>query len=154
LILGCGSGNDAAYFAKQGHTVTAVDFSEEAVAQAKAKYEGVEGLTFLRQDALALPESWNERFDLVFEHTFYCAISPDRRGELVRTWKRMLHGQGHLLGVFFVMEKRFGPPFGGSEWEIRERLKKDFKFLYWTRWHRSLERRKAKELVVYAQLNR
>lgn len=151
LVLGAGAGHDAAYFARQGHSVTAVDLSAEAVSRAKQAYGSVEGLEFVQADAFALPESWNSRFDLVFEHTCYCAISPERRNELVKVWRRMLHAQGHLLGVFFVNEKRMGPPFGGSEWELRERFKKAFEFLFWTRWHASVERRKSMELVVYAK---
>ena len=151
LVLGCGSGNDAAYFARAGHVVTAVDFSAEAIAQARAKYGGVEGLTFLQADAFKLPASMNGQFDLVFEHTCYCAIAPDRRKELVNVWKRMLTPRGELLGVFFATEKRNGPPFGGSEWELRERLKSSFDFLFWTRWRKSVDQRKGKEVVVYAR---
>lgn len=151
LVLGCGTGHDAAYFAKQGHTVTAVDFSEEAIHRARAVYGGLENLNLVQSDVFALPREWNGRFDLVFEHTCYCAVSPERRNDLVSVWRQALHDQGHLLGVFFAMEKRQGPPFGGSEWEVRQRLKKDFEFLYWTRWRQSQERRKAKELVVFAR---
>lgn len=151
LVLGCGSGHDAALFAQQGHVVTAVDFSPEAVQRARQLYGSMENLKIVQADAFALPESLNGKFDLVFEHTFYCAISPDRRNEVVSLWKRMLQPQGHLLGIFFAMEKRTGPPFGGSEWEVRERLKKHFSFLFWTRWRHSLEARRGCELVVYAQ---
>ncbi|HMN69230.1 MAG TPA: class I SAM-dependent methyltransferase [Bdellovibrionales bacterium] len=151
LVLGSGSGNDAAYFAKLGHVVTAVDFSEEAVAQAKAKYGGLANLRFVKADIFELPKDWSGRYDVIFEHTCYCAITPERRDELVKNWKRLLAPGGHLLGVFFVHEKRRGPPFGGSEWELRERLKNDFDFLYWTRWHLSVEKRKGKELVVFAR---
>lgn len=151
LVLGSGAGHDAAYFAKQGHSVTAVDFSPEAIAQAKQKYGSLENLKLVQEDIFKLPPAWNGSFDLVFEHTCYCAVTPERRNELVQVWRRMLHGQGHMLGVFFVMEKRFGPPFGGSEWELRERFKKHFEFLFWTRWRASVERRKGQELVVYAK---
>ncbi len=151
LVLGSGAGHDAAYFARQGHMVTAVDFSEEAIGRARALYGEVENLEFFRHDIFKLPENWAGRFDLVFEHTCYCAISPERRNDLVKVWRRMLAPGGHLLGVFFAYEKRPGPPFGGSEWELRERLKSGFEFLYWTRWRRSIERRRAKELIVYAR---
>lgn len=151
LVLGCGSGHDAALFAQQGHIVTAVDFSPEAVQRARGLYGEIENLKILQADAFKLPDEMNGQFDVVFEHTFYCAISPDRRNEVVRLWKRMLQPQGHLLGIFFVMEKRTGPPFGGNEWEIRERLKKYFSFLFWTRWRHSVEGRRGCELVVFAR---
>jgi SAM-dependent methyltransferase len=151
LVLGAGAGHDAAYFAKQGHMVTAVDYSEEAVARAKDLYGSLENFTYLKHDIFKLPENWAGRFDVIFEHTCYCAIPPERRNELVKIWRKLLSPQGHLLGAFFAYEKRIGPPFGGSEWELRERLKPGFDFLYWTRWRHSVERRKGKELIIYAR---
>ena len=151
LVLGCGSGHDAAYFARQGHVVTAVDFSDEAIARARQNYGTLENLEFVKSDIFALPDAWRGRFDLVFEHTCYCAITPERRNELVQVWRNMLAPLGHVLGVFFAYEKRNGPPFGGSEWELRERLKNGFEFMYWTRWRRSIEKRKGKELLLYAR---
>ncbi len=151
LVLGCGRGHDAAYLAQQGHVVTAVDFSPEAIAAAKQKYSGLENLKMLQADAFALPPEFAERFDLVFEHTMYCAIAPERRKDLIKIWRRCLAPHGQVLGVFFAMEKRTGPPFGGSEWELRERLKDHFELLFWTRWRHSLEARKAKELVVFGR---
>ncbi|MGE0526771.1 MAG: methyltransferase domain-containing protein [Bdellovibrionales bacterium] len=151
LVPGCGSGHDAAYFARLGHVVTGVDFSEEAIQRAKSLYGHLENLTFERADVFALPPTWNARFDLVFEHTLYCAVSPEHRSALAKVWNRVLHSQGHLLGIFFVMERRLGPPFGGSEWEVRERLGGAFDFLYWTRWRRSVENRRGLELVVFAR---
>lgn len=151
LVLGCGSGNDAAYFAKQGHVVTAVDFSPEAIQRGTAKYGSIENLNFIKADIFKLPETMAGQFDLIFEHACYCAIEPTRRKDLVQLWSKLLAPQGHLLGVFFVHERRIGPPWGGSEWEVRERLKGRFDFLYWMRWRHSIERRKAKELIVYAR---
>jgi hypothetical protein len=48
------------------------------------------------------------------------------------------------------MDRDEGPPFGATEWEIHELLKKDFDFLYWTRTKASVETRRHRELVVYA----
>lgn len=151
LVLGAGQGNDAAWFAEQGHIVTAVDFSEEAIARAKEKYGHLQDLTFLQSDVFALPASFTNSFDIVFEHTCYCAITPGRRNELVKVWKRVLADGGHVMGVFFAMDKPFGPPYGGSEWEIRSRLDKSFRPLYWVRMRDSLEQRLGHELFVYAQ---
>lgn len=151
LVLGAGSGNDAAWFAQQGHIVTAIDFSEEAITRAKRKYGDLPDLKFIKADVFQLPASMNQSFDLVFEHTLYCAITPSRRNELVKTWRRVLVDHGHLMGVFFTMDKPFGPPYGGTEWEIRSRLQKTFRPLYWTRLRDSIEQRLGLELFVYAQ---
>jgi SAM-dependent methyltransferase len=151
LVLGCGSGNDAAELAKAGHLVTAVDISPEAISRAKAKYSQVPGLTFIQSDVFALGEEHTKSYDLVFEHTCFCAIPPERRNELIGVWRRCLVEGGHLLAVLFTMERRSAPPFGGTEWEYRERLKKNFQFLFWGRWQKSIDRRQGKELLVYAK---
>jgi SAM-dependent methyltransferase len=151
LVLGCGSGNDAAFFAKDGHHVTAVDFSAEAISGGKRKYSNLTNIKWVQSDIFALGEDFTEAFDVVFEHTCLCAIAPHRRNDLVQIWRRCLAPQGHLLGIFFVMERRSAPPFGGTEWEYRERLKKHFQFLFWGRWRQSISRRNGKELLIYAQ---
>lgn len=151
LVLGAGSGNDAAYFAGQGHIVTAVDFSAEAIARAQKKYGHAQELRFLQADAFALPPEMNGQFDLVFEHTFYCAVDPARRNEIVKIWRRCLVDGGNLLGVFFASDKPMGPPFGGSEWELRARLKKEFRPLYWMRLRNSPRPRMGREALIYAE---
>lgn len=154
LVLGCGSGHDAALLAQGGHQVTAIDISPEAIKRAQLQYGQVQGLRFIEMDLFDIPKDWYGEFDLIFEHTCYCAITPDRRNELVELWHKCLSEKGQLLAVLFVMEKRLGPPYGGSEWEVRQRLKKRFEFLYWTRWRQSIEGRKGKELVLLAQARR
>ncbi len=148
LNLGCGRGHDAAYFSKLGHVVTGVDFSETAIQQAKERYGSAPNLQWAVGDALSKEFS---PVDMIFEHTLFCAIAPTKRKNLVQQWKRALDERGHLLGIFFVHPKRRGPPYGGSEWELRELLEKDFRLLFWKRWAFSPERRQGTELVVYAQ---
>jgi SAM-dependent methyltransferase len=151
LVLGCGSGNDAAYFAEHGHVVTAVDISPEAIHRGKEKYSRYSNITWIESDIFKLGPEHSQNYDIIFEHTCYCAIDPNRRNELVQLWKRFLAPGGSLLGIFFVMERKEKPPFGGTEWELRERLKKYFQFVFWGRWHQSIDRRDGKELLVYAQ---
>ncbi len=43
LELGCGTGNDAARLAGEGYSVTAIDVSGEAIAQAQAKFGSLAG---------------------------------------------------------------------------------------------------------------
>lgn len=151
LVLGAGSGNDAAFFAEQGHVVTAVDISPEAVARGKQKYAKYENLHWIESDLFKLGHDHDGNYDIIFEHTCYCAIDPSQRNNLVTLWRRLLAPGGFLLGVFFAMERRHDPPFGGTEWELRERLKKYFQFVFWGRWHQSIDRRNGKEFLVYAQ---
>lgn len=150
LVPGCGYGHDAALFAKEGHVVTAVDLSEEAVQGAKERYGHLTNLRFEVGDLFRLGPEHRNAYDLVFEHTLYCAIDPSRRKDLVRKWSEWMAPNGQLMGIFYVMYKPAGPPFGGTEWELRERLRKSFRFLFWGRWQKSIERRRGKELFVFA----
>ena len=151
LVLGAGEGHDAAYFAKEGHFVTAVDFSDEAIKRGKALYGDIANIKWIEADVLKLGPEHFGQYDYVVEHTCYCAIDPADRAKLVKQWRNLLTERGHLIGVFFAMHKRNGPPFGGSEWEIRNRLKSNFHMIFWGRWKASTPGRQGKELFIFAQ---
>jgi SAM-dependent methyltransferase len=148
LVLGCGVGHDAALFAEVGHVVTAIDFSNEAIDQAKKKYGHIHNLTFECMDVFNLPQSWNFSFDVIIEHTLFCALSIEQRTDLLKVWKRLLHEEGQLMSVFYTMFKRYGPPYGVTELEIRSLLMPHFQFLFWGRLRNSLPQRLGKELFV------
>lgn len=151
LILGCGDSHDAAFFAQNGHKVTAVDISEHAIERSKKLYGHFDNITWLQSDIFKLPQSFDGAFDLVYEYTCLCAINPKLRSQLVQVWSRCLHDQGQLMATFFCMHKREGPPFGATEWELRELTKKRFQPLIWNRWRKSISRRQGRELFVLAQ---
>jgi SAM-dependent methyltransferase len=148
LVLGCGGGHDAAFFAQAGHVVTAVDFSAEAIQKAKATYGHLHNLSFEQMDVFNLPHEWNFSFDVVIEHTLFCAIDPALHQKLITVWKRVLHEEGQLLSVFFTMLKRMGPPYGITEFELRALLMPHFQFLFWGRLRNSIPDRLGKELFV------
>ena len=151
LILGCGEGFDAIPFAEAGHVVTLVDFSPEAIAKAKQNLAQYPNVSFEVMDVFDVPHSWNHSFDLIVEHTLFCAINPDLRNKLITVWKRLLHEEGQILSIFYVMYKQFGPPYGATEFEIRHRLNPHFQFLFWTRAKNSVPRRLGQELFVLAK---
>jgi len=155
LVLGCGTGNDAAYFAGLGHIVTAVDFSAHALEKARQKYSRLSSITWIQGDIFdsKLPVP-NDSYDIVFEHTCFCAISPEKRNELIQLWGKKLHDRGHFLGIFFNMWRTEHPPFGATEWEIRKRFGQKFTPLYWQRLKPPLAllNRLGIELLVYARV--
>lgn len=157
LVVGAGSGNDAAYFAKQGHLVTALDFSAEALARGQSKYAEVPNISWIQGDIFdpKLPIA-NHSFDIVFDHTCFCAVNPEKRQALVHFWSQKLTEGGHLLGIFFTMWRTHAPPFGATEWEIKKRLTPTFSPLYWQRLKPplALETRLGMELLIYARVTR
>lgn len=159
LVLGCGQGHDAAWWEKRGHIVTAVDFSTEAISKAKELYGESATLKWHVLDAFQLPQNWTSSFDIVFEHTMYCAIPPHRRTELCKAWWRVLSPRGRVLGIVPTMDKPIGPPYGGTEWELRKRLLEPsraskrslFRPLIWKRLRNSQGRRFGKELFFVVE---
>ena len=111
LVPGCGYGHDAAYLAKQGHIVTAIDISEKAVTEAKRLYGHISNLDIHLADVFQLDETHREEYDVIFEHTCYCAISPTSRDKLIKVYKKYLSEKGHLLGIFFCGTQKIGTLF-------------------------------------------
>lgn len=151
LVLGGGNGHDAAHFAQQGHHVTQVDISPAAIAKTKTTYGHLNNLNLIEGDIFNLPVSMYNQYDLIFEHTCFCAIDPHRREDLIKQWRRLLHSNGTFLGIFFTMPKRIGPPFGASEWELKHHLQNSFQTLVWQRLRHSIKPRLGRELLVYLQ---
>jgi hypothetical protein len=106
-VLGCGTGRDAAYLASQGHLVTAVDLSAVAIEKARAEHKKYENLKFIVADAFefAAQRDPKDKFDIVYEHTFFCAIDPNRRNEIVPLWRpppcRFLYFSTHGRAAFW-----------------------------------------------------
>jgi SAM-dependent methyltransferase len=150
-VLGAGAGHDAHYLASQGHLVTAFDISLEAINKARSLYPESKNLKFVEADALNLPAQYTGQFDLIFEHTFFCAINPSLRARAVKSYKSLLTPGGFLLGLFFTITLGDKPPFGTSEWELRQRLSSHFELLYWTRPQKNPPGREHWELIVFAK---
>jgi SAM-dependent methyltransferase len=119
VVPGCGRGYDALLLAARGYSVLGFDFAAEAIADATrlALRQGAR-VTFEQQDLFALPEAYTGSFDLVFEHTLFCAIDPSRRPEYVEVMHRLLKPGGEFVGIFFVHPRPGGPPFRTEPAEI------------------------------------
>ncbi len=68
LELGCGSGNDAIWFAKKGFNVTAVDVSSAMIDIAKEKSKGLSNIKYIVDDVHQF--STEERFDIIYDRGF------------------------------------------------------------------------------------
>lgn len=109
LVPGCGYGYDARLLADHGWEVVGIDFSPAAVAEAQSRSGGPR-VEYETVDFLALPEKFTEAFDLIWEHTCFCAIPPQRRQDYVRSARRALKAGGKFLGVFFLETGPSDPP--------------------------------------------
>ncbi len=111
LIPGCGNDQNAIRaFVAAGFVTTAIDFSPAAVAQAKAAL-GKLGETLFVADFFQ-HEFGANRFDMIYERTFLCALPPSLREQYADRVAELLRPGGVLAGFFFYGEEDpDGPPF-------------------------------------------
>jgi SAM-dependent methyltransferase len=101
LDVGCGTGENALFFASRGCAVTGVDFLEAPIAVAKRKAEE-RGLaaTFLVKDALRLNEL-KDRFDNAIDSGLFHVFSDEDRPRYVEALKAVLKPGGRFFLACF-----------------------------------------------------
>jgi len=101
LDSGCGTGENALFFASRGHKVTGIDFLAEpiTIARRKAAERGLTA-TFEQKDALTLKE-WSERFDNVIDSGLFHVFSDEDRRRYVEGLSSVLKPGGRLFLLCF-----------------------------------------------------
>jgi cyclopropane fatty-acyl-phospholipid synthase-like methyltransferase len=101
LDAGCGTGDNALYFASRGHKVTGIDFLAEPIQRAKQKATE-RGLTvsFLVMDATAL-KNLPEVFDNVIDSGLFHVFSDEDRRRYVEGLVSVLKPGGRLFLICF-----------------------------------------------------
>lgn len=132
-VLGCGRGHDAFYIASLSPNIEVhgFDYSESAInfCSYQKEEKKLKNVFFHNTDFFALPkdEKWKSSFDIVLEHTSFCAIAPSCRKDYIKVIKYLLKPGGELIGLFLIRPLELGgPPFGCTKEEIREFFKGDF----------------------------
>jgi cyclopropane fatty-acyl-phospholipid synthase-like methyltransferase len=105
LDAGCGTGENALFFAARGHRVTGIDFVEEAIRRARRK-AAERGLSarFLVKDVLTLAD-WDERFTSVIDSGLFHVLSDDDRRRYVEGLYHVLEQGGQLFLMCFSDEE-------------------------------------------------
>ena len=105
LDAGCGTGENALFFAKLGHKVTGIDFLAEPISRAKLKATE-RGLTatFLVMDALTLKDL-PEVFDTVIDCGLFHVFSDSDRHRYVEGLATVLKPGGRLFLLCFSDEE-------------------------------------------------
>jgi cyclopropane fatty-acyl-phospholipid synthase-like methyltransferase len=101
LDAGCGTGENALYFAGRGCQVTGIDFLDEPIQRARRKAAD-RGLaaTFLVKDALTLKD-WTDRFDNVIDSGLFHVFSDADRRLYVDGLGAVLKPGGRLYLICF-----------------------------------------------------
>ncbi|MGB8857544.1 MAG: methyltransferase domain-containing protein [Burkholderiales bacterium] len=127
LIPGCGSGYEVKYFHDAGWKTLAVDFSPLAVERAQSNLAGLSHLVeladFFQRDFSA------EKFDLVYERTFLCALPRKHWPQYARRMAQILAPGRSLAGFYFFSDELKGPPFGLQPDELQTLLSPHFNLL-------------------------
>ncbi len=112
LVPGCGHGHDALALARAGWSVTAIDLVPQLHREVGTRLEPYGG-TFILGNALSLDA---EPFQLLWEHTFFCALDPDQRSAWGAMAARLIAPGGHLEALVFPVDKPLSS--GGPPWSI------------------------------------
>jgi SAM-dependent methyltransferase len=129
FVGGCGPGYDALLLARTGAHVTAIDIVPAAGTKLAPALRELGG-EFLATDALAYTPK--QPFDLVYEHTFFCALDLAQRpawGEMVR---RVLTPKGRVVIIGFPADKPVsegGPPFRSATDDYAKSLGPEFRLV-------------------------
>ncbi len=128
LDAGCGTGENALFFASRGHAVTGMDFLEAPISAArrKAAERGIQA-TFRVDDALKLEES-SERFDNVIDSGLFHTFDDENRARYVRGLAKVVRPGGRVMLMCFS-DKTPGEqgPRRVTEAELRSAFAKGWK---------------------------
>ena len=146
-VPGCGTGHDVRAWARAGFEAEGLDLAPSAIRLSIEKTTTA-GLSAQYRLADFLRDEPPRRFDWLFEHTLYCAISPSDRDDYVRAVVRWVKPAGQFLAVHYLIPDKDGPPFGTTREEVLARFSPHFELLEeWV--PRSYPNRTGLELMLW-----
>ncbi|HEX9793437.1 MAG TPA: thiopurine S-methyltransferase [Planctomycetota bacterium] len=113
IVPGCGKGHDAVAFARAGWFVTAVDVVPE-LGRSLAPQLELFGGRFVA--ASALDYMATPPFDLLWEHTFFCALPRELRPAYGDMARRLVGFRGRLVALVFPFDRPLAE--GGPPWQM------------------------------------
>jgi SAM-dependent methyltransferase len=128
LIPGCGSGYELQAFRDAGYDVSGIDFSPAAVDQAR-RVLGVLAERIILGDFFT-HDFGERRFDLIYERTFLCSMTPSRWPQYVQRTADLLVTGGRLIGIFlYGQSSSSGPPFPLTNVQAEQLFEKRFQLI-------------------------
>jgi ubiquinone/menaquinone biosynthesis C-methylase UbiE len=127
LDAGCGTGDNALFFAQRGQSVVGIDFVEFPIMEARRKGDelGVDA-EFLQMDALKLP-SLDRQFDSVIDCGLFHVLSDEDRRAYVAALLSVMKLGGRLFLMCFSDREPIGPgPRRIRQDEIRAAFTEDW----------------------------
>ena len=127
LIPGCGLAYEVRAFDQAGWEVMAIDFSSVAVNRARSELG--ELVNRVVQDDFFKHDFGSQRFDLIYERTFLCALPPDLWTAYVKRVRQLLRPSGKLAGIFLYGGQADPPPYPLTQTKASELLGKSFSLI-------------------------
>lgn len=150
LIPGCGNAYEAEYLLKHGfNAITILDIAPKAIEMLKEKFRNQPNIRIINENFF----NHQEKYDLIVEQTFFCALSPSLRKDYVEKAAQLLHKNGKIVGVLFNIHfEKLGPPFGGDINEYEKLFQPYFEIETMSECYNSIPPRHGSEIFVELNL--
>ena len=137
LVPGCGRGHDVIFLARAGLRVGAVDVvdlaAEPFVEELTERGGEFHLKNFLEWESGRDPAELGGPYDLVFEHTIFCAIEPAQRPAFGRAAAACVRPGGYLFSLLFPNDKPAedgGPPHRAEPEQLAAALGDAFELVH------------------------
>lgn len=148
LIPGAGNAYEAGYLFGQGFkNVFILDISKAPLEAFQKRNPSFPSKQLLLGNFF----EHEEKYDLIFEQTFFCSFPPLKNNRMLyaETMSRLLFPDGKLVGVWFdfpLKDDLVKRPFGGTKEEYLSYLSPYFEEVIFEKCYNSIEPRKGEEL--------
>lgn len=125
-VPGAGTGHDAAAFAAAGWKTTAIDIAPGVERLLDGRLDTANASSVIGDALSFVPD---RTFDLVFDHTFFCALDPFKRPQFGEMADRVLTAGGSVVSIVYPLGKpaeRGGPPWGFDVSDLQQALGSGF----------------------------
>ncbi len=147
LIPGAGNSYEAEYLFNNGFkNVFILEFAESPIKNFLKRVPNFPEEQIIRENFF----NHQEKYDLIIEHTFFCALDPGLRESYVEKTSSLLNSNGKLIGLLFRID--FGndhPPYGGSSEEYQSLFSPKFTLKIFENAYNSIKPRQDNELFIY-----
>lgn len=146
LIPGGGNAYEAEYAFNKGFKNTfVIDLSPIALNNIKIRVPKFPESQLIHGDFFEL----QDRFDLIIEQTFFCAINPQLRTTYAKKVFELLRPKGQLVGLLFNAPLNTDhPPFGGHTEEYLNYFMPYFEIQTFEPCYNSVDSRAGRELFI------
>jgi len=146
IIPGCGNAHEAEFLFNNGFkNLFLIDLSPTALNLFSKRVPKFPEEQLICDDFFNL----TEKYDLMIEQTFFCAINPDLRSKYAKHTSNILNSRGKLIGLLFEAElNNDKPPFGGNQKEYLNYFEPYFNINIMNIAYNSIEPRKGRELFI------